>query len=113
MPTAAELAAQGIQIDPRTSPYFTPQDMGSVSGSFGSGAGVGWMRGLENLPGSEAYYTPASGSGVLLKDDPQYGRFFKMLKMGVPPQAVANKVAAEGLDPAVMSRDPEGPSPFA
>lgn len=56
---------------------------------------------------------PPSGGGVALKDDPQYGRFFKMLKMGVPPQAVANKVAAEGLDPSVMSRDPEGPSPFA
>lgn len=56
---------------------------------------------------------PAAGGGfVALKDDPSYGRFFRMLKMGVPPQAVANKVAAEGLDPAVMAQDPEGPSPF-
>lgn len=56
---------------------------------------------------------PPGGSGTLLRDDPNYGRFFKMLRMGVPLQAAKNKVLAEGLDPDIMDRDPDGPSPFA
>ena len=34
-----------------------------------------------------------------------------MLAMGVPKQALRGKIAADGLDPAVVDMDPEGPAP--
>jgi len=45
--------------------------------------------------------------GVVLEDDPRYGKYFKMLRMHVPPMAVEAKLVAEGLDPAVLKSDPE------
>ena len=42
------------------------------------------------------------------KDDPKYGRFFKMVNMGVPLTAVKMKAAADGLDPAVLD-NPDAP----
>jgi hypothetical protein len=47
----------------------------------------------------------------LLKDDPQYAKYFKMLKMHLPPPAVKQKMTSEGLDPSILDMDPEGPSP--
>jgi len=42
-----------------------------------------------------------------LKDDPQYGKFFNMLGMGLPKHAVEMKMAAEGLDVAILELDPD------
>ena len=52
-----------LMIDPRYSAFFGPQDAGSGSATMGNGNGAGWMQGLANLPGSEAYYTAAQGNG--------------------------------------------------
>ena len=54
---------------------------------------------------------PTSGSPFLLKDDPKYSKYFKMLKMHLPPPAVKQKMTAEGLDPAILDMDPEALSP--
>merc|ERR1712185_665329 len=51
------------------------------------------------------------GGGVALKDDPQYAKYFKMLKMGLPKGAVVVKMSAEGLDPSVLDMDPDKPAP--
>eukprot|EP00617_Octactis_speculum_P022014 CAMPEP_0185766450 /NCGR_PEP_ID=MMETSP1174-20130828/37315_1 /TAXON_ID=35687 /ORGANISM="Dictyocha speculum, Strain CCMP1381" /LENGTH=50 /DNA_ID=CAMNT_0028450153 /DNA_START=1 /DNA_END=150 /DNA_ORIENTATION=- len=48
-----------------------------------------------------------------LKDDPEFTKYFKMLKMHLPKGAVAAKMVGEGKDPAVLDMDPEGPSPNA
>ena len=48
---------------------------------------------------------------VAVKDDPTYARFFKMLAMRMPRGAVEQKLAAEGLDPAVLDLDPSKPAP--
>jgi hypothetical protein len=45
------------------------------------------------------------GSGVPLKDDPKYEKYFKMLKMGLPMGAVQNAMERDGLDSSVMARD--------
>ena len=45
-------------------------------------------------------------SGPALKDDPEYVKFFKMLKMGLPMGAVKNAVQRDGKDPAIMDLDP-------
>lgn len=56
---------------------------------------------------------PAPEANVLLiKDDPMFARWFTMTKVGIPLQAVKNKMASEGLDPSVMDR-PNDPSPNA
>ncbi len=46
-------------------------------------------------------------NGVALKDDPEYSKYFKMLKMGLPVGAVKNALTKDGKDPAVMDLDPE------
>ena len=44
-----------------------------------------------------------------LMEDPKYGKFFKMLQMHVPREAVENKMRAEGIDVAVLDLDPGKP----
>lgn len=50
----------------------------------------------------------------LLKDNPDYARYFTMLRVGVPLRAVKAKLIAESdgnLDPDVLELDPEAPMP--
>lgn len=56
---------------------------------------------------------PAAPAAPLLKvkDDSRYGKYFKMLGMGVPKAAVRIKMSSEGVDPDVIDMDPEGPAP--
>ena len=42
-------------------------------------------------------------------DDERFSKYFKMLKMGVPMQAVKNKMKAEGLDDNVLD-NPDAPA---
>eukprot|EP00804_Cyclotella_cryptica_P000890 CCRYP_001117-RB/>CCRYP_001117-RB protein AED:0.15 eAED:0.22 QI:0/1/0.78/1/1/0.92/14/0/3367 len=44
--------------------------------------------------------------GPPLKDDPNYQKYFKMLKMGLPMGAVQNAMQRDGLDPTIMDLDP-------
>jgi len=43
--------------------------------------------------------------GIALKDDPQYTKYFKMLKMGLPMGAIKNAMARDGEDPSIMDGD--------
>jgi len=45
-------------------------------------------------------------TGTPLKEDPEYGKYFKMLKMGLPIGAVQNALLRDGKDPSVMDLDP-------
>ena len=62
--------------------------------------------------GDEPASGPPPGSGPPIGEDPTYEKFFKMLKMHVPKGAVAAKMQAEGLDPAVLELDPTQPQPW-
>merc|ERR1712151_833225 len=42
-----------------------------------------------------------------LKEDPEYEKYFKMIKMGLPVGAVKNALARDGKDPSIMDLDPE------
>ena len=46
-------------------------------------------------------------TGTPLKDDPEYSKYFKMMKMGLPPGAVKNAVSRDGKDPSILDLDPE------
>jgi hypothetical protein len=50
-------------------------------------------------------------AGLKVKDDDRYARFFRMERMGVPNQAVKNRMALEGLDPSYLDT-PDAPAPF-
>ena len=45
---------------------------------------------------------PEESSGVPLKQDPMYEKYFKMLKLGLPMGAVKNAMERDGLDSRVM-----------
>jgi membrane-associated protease RseP (regulator of RpoE activity) len=46
-------------------------------------------------------------TGPPLKDDLTYGKYFKMLKVGLPVGAVKNALARDGLDQGIIDLDPE------
>jgi len=42
-----------------------------------------------------------------LKEDPEYQKYFKMLKMGLPMGAVQNALLRDGKDPKIMELNPD------
>lgn len=40
--------------------------------------------------------------GVRAKDDYRYKKYFKLIQLGVPPQAIKNKLQSEGMDPDII-----------
>ncbi|KAF4317550.1 hypothetical protein G195_007556 [Phytophthora kernoviae 00238/432] len=46
-----------------------------------------------------------------LKDDPVYAKYFTMRRLGIPDQVIEHKLLMDDMDTAVLSMDPEGPSP--
>nr|CDJ83681.1 Protein of unknown function DUF2360 domain containing protein [Haemonchus contortus] len=47
---------------------------------------------------------------LLVKDDPAFAKYFKMLKLGVVEPAVKLKMQSEGVDPSLLD-NPNAPSP--
>ena len=62
----------------------------------------------DNAPpvAAAAAAAPEDSGQIAAKDHPDYARFFKLIRLGVPPPVVAAKISAEGLDPSVLD-DPE------
>ncbi|KAF1792388.1 WASH complex, subunit CCDC53 [Phytophthora cactorum] len=48
--------------------------------------------------------------GTLVKDDEQYAKFFKLLKMGMPSEQIKLKMSASGLNPDLLDT-PDAPMP--
>lgn len=77
------------------------------------------LNGLEKAPKKElqailsklAAAATAPPPALLLKEHPKYGKFFKMLKTGIPRGAVEHKMALENVSTAVLDMDPEQPTP--
>jgi hypothetical protein len=44
-------------------------------------------------------------TGIPLKDDPEYAKYFKMEKMGLPRDAVKNALVRDGKDPGIIDLD--------
>jgi cyanate lyase len=51
-----------------------------------------------------------SGSRPAVKDDPKYARYFHMLKVGMPMDAVKHAMTRDDLDPSVMDGDHNKPA---
>ncbi|KAK7492006.1 hypothetical protein BaRGS_00016670 [Batillaria attramentaria] len=68
---------------------------------------------LSSVPGLENAAEPPppeAPAATPVSKDPRYMRYFKMVQVGVPPQAVKGKMAAEGLDPDLLD-NPDAPAP--
>ena len=48
-----------------------------------------------------------ANTGPPLKDDPEYSKYFKMLKMGLPMGAVMNSMQKDGKDSSIINLNPE------
>ncbi|KAE8913668.1 hypothetical protein PF005_g6862 [Phytophthora fragariae] len=64
------------------------------------------------MPGSGAVAAPAAAANQVMtvKEDPAYEKFFKLIKMGMPPEQVKMKMSAAGLN-ADWLDTPDAPSP--
>ena len=51
--------------------------------------------------------------GIPLKNDPRFGKYFKMLKMGLSLDAVKHTLRRDGNEPSVLDLDPDGTGFFA
>ena len=49
--------------------------------------------------------------GVTLAEHPMYGKYFKMLRVGLPAEAVKGKMVQEGADPDLLDHDPNEIAP--
>ena len=97
---------------------------GSVNGGQGNGGpGNGGQGnggpGMGNTGTSDVSQQNAdsSSSEVKLKDDPRFSKYLKMVKVGLPKTAVADKMAQEGVVASMedglklLELDPEAPVP--
>jgi hypothetical protein len=50
-----------LMIDPRTSPFFRPQEAGEGMASLGNANGAGFLSGLSGLPGAEQFMLEGGG----------------------------------------------------
>ncbi|RDD38463.1 WASH complex subunit CCDC53 [Trichoplax sp. H2] len=70
----------------------------------------------DNIQQSEVAKIPPAervptGDFIALKDDARYKKFFSMLRVGIPNQAIKLKMTVEGLDPAMLDFSPDDPAP--
>ncbi|RLN88693.1 hypothetical protein BBJ28_00008503 [Nothophytophthora sp. Chile5] len=54
---------------------------------------------------------PEGPAALKLKDDPVYAKYFTMRRLGIPDPVIQQKLMMDGMDTAILSMDPEGPSP--
>ncbi|RLN32207.1 hypothetical protein BBJ28_00005188 [Nothophytophthora sp. Chile5] len=54
---------------------------------------------------------PEGPAALKLKDDPVYAKYFTMRRLGIPDPVIQQKLMMDGMDAAILSMDPEGPSP--
>jgi len=84
--------------------------MAAIKAKGASGSGGGGARPPPPpLPGAGSTADPVVAGGAEASD-PKYAKYFKMLKMHIPKGAVAQKMIAEGLDPAVLDGSGGGSS---
>jgi hypothetical protein len=69
--------------------------------SSGGGGGSDAASGIKSVPVVAA---AAAAGMVMAKDHPDYSKYFKMVKVGLPIEAVKHKMHKEGFDPAVLDK---------
>ena len=98
----AKLKIKGLEAAPATAPAPAPAAPPVQAAAPSTAPPV-----AEATPQTEPEPEPVQPAGVKVKDHPNYKRFVKMLDLGVPLQAVKNKMTSEAPDlDADMMDDP-------
>ena len=83
---------------------------GGPGGAGGSGSGNGsgpdGANPTEAKPPTAHQEAAAGEDMVPIIDHPTYAKYFKMLKVGVPAETVKAKMTREGVNPAMLDKDP-------
>jgi hypothetical protein len=104
-PAIAALKAASTAVDDTQEPT-----VGGTAGRDKNGAAFGDACVMHTLP-TAPFPRIGTSDSIRLKDDPLFTKYFKMLKMHLPPPAVRQKMAADGVDPSILDMNPDGPSP--
>jgi len=109
---AGQQSGGGVPLkdDPKYAKYFkmlkTGVPMGAVKNAMErDGVDASVMDGDHSAPAGHQ-----SSGGVPLNEDPQYAKYFKMLKAGLPMGAVKNAMERDGMDASVMDGDHAAPA---
>eukprot|EP00934_Nitzschia_sp_Nitz4_P006014 Nitzschia sp. Nitz4//scaffold124_size66437//25636//38731//NITZ4_006111-RA/size66437-processed-gene-0.6-mRNA-1//1//CDS//3329534552//6004//frame0 len=100
-----------LKEDPEYEKYFKMLKMGLPVGAVKNAlTRDGKDPGIMDLDPEKSLKSQTGGGGgddgPPLKDDPEYEKYFKMLKMGLPVGAVKNALSRDGKDPGIMDLDP-------
>lgn len=110
-------------LDNPNAPLSSLQGAGSGDGGAVEASSTAVVVAQKTSPGTEPAsqaIVPAGDDAsnaeeaniLLAKDDPMFKKFFKMVNLGIQPQAVKNKMIMEGVDPNILD-NPNAPSPNA
>eukprot|EP00753_Platysulcus_tardus_P020631 PLAT8300.1.p1 GENE.PLAT8300.1~~PLAT8300.1.p1 ORF type:complete len:269 (+),score=101.52 PLAT8300.1:28-807(+) len=104
--TLALLETKMGSIPGMDGPSTVPSDAPPVAESGAAPAAAAAPAGEdgEENPAEPVY------SGPAVKDDPDYSRYFKLMRLGMPKEQVALKMSSEGFDPSALD-NPDGPVP--
>lgn len=100
-----------LKDDPDYAKYFKMQSMGlpvdAVKNALTRDGKDPGIMDLDPNMSLKSQQASSQDSGVPLKDDPDYSKYFKMLSMGLPLDAVKNALTRDGKDPSIMDLDPK------
>ncbi|KAF0713423.1 Aste57867_4360 [Aphanomyces stellatus] len=109
-PNAAATSTAMLKDDPVYAKYFKMLKMNIPEGAVRQKMiehGVN-PKALELGPDGLVSDLAAAETKALLKDDPVYGKYFKMLKMNIPEGAVRQKMIEHGVNPKALELGPDG-----
>ena len=90
----------------------TPKATKMMLNAFLAGRESVGENGVKSSKSGEGAGHDSENNRPALKDDPQYERYFKMLKLGMPMEVVQHAMIRDGLDPSVMDGDHNKPVPL-
>jgi len=96
-----------LKDDPKYAKYFKMLQIGLAEGAVRQKMRTDGVDERALDLGGDAMLSqltaPAGGSSVKLQEDPTYAKYFKMLKMGLPEEAVRHKMKSEGVDERALA----------
>ena len=69
------------------------------------------VLGIDGNENTSSEHISGHVSHVKLKDDPQFKKYFTMLAMHIPLEAIKQKMTNDGIEPSILDRSPDEPSP--
>ncbi|RHZ40219.1 hypothetical protein DYB26_015377, partial [Aphanomyces astaci] len=114
LPEKAETVAPLLRDDPVYAKYFKMLKMHIPEGAVRQkmiehGVNLKALElGPDGLVSDLTTAEPAKAEAPLLKDDPVYGKYFKMLKMHIPEGAVRQKMIEHGVNLKALELGPDG-----